>query len=144
MQMFLTRIGFGARAVVTGDPTQIDLPKHVKSGLTDAAEVLARCAASPSPISSPKTWWRHPLGGPASSMPTPRAARKPMADPDPELRLAVQFASAADELPARAQIRRWVAAALEQAAEIIVRIVDAEEAQSLNRDYRDKDYVPND
>jgi phosphate starvation-inducible PhoH-like protein len=41
MQMFLTRIGFGARAVVTGDPTQIDLPKHVKSGLTDAADILA-------------------------------------------------------------------------------------------------------
>jgi len=41
MQMFLTRIGFGARAVVTGDPTQIDLPKHVKSGLMDAADVLA-------------------------------------------------------------------------------------------------------
>ena len=66
-----------------------------------------------------------------------------MADPDPELRLAVQFASAADELPARAQIRRWVAAALEHAAEITVRIVDAEEAQSLNRDYRHKGYVPN-
>ncbi|MEQ1662368.1 MAG: PhoH family protein [Thiobacillus sp.] len=40
MQMFLTRIGFGARAVVTGDPTQVDLPKHVKSGLTDAADIL--------------------------------------------------------------------------------------------------------
>jgi phosphate starvation-inducible PhoH-like protein len=40
MQMFLTRIGFGAKAVVTGDPTQIDLAKHVKSGLLDAAEVL--------------------------------------------------------------------------------------------------------
>jgi phosphate starvation-inducible PhoH-like protein len=40
MQMFLTRIGFGARAVVTGDPTQIDLPKHIKSGLVDAVEVL--------------------------------------------------------------------------------------------------------
>jgi len=66
-----------------------------------------------------------------------------MAAPDPELRLAVQFASAADELPARAQIRRWVAAALEHAAEITVRIVDAEEAQSLNRDYRHKGYVPN-
>ena len=66
-----------------------------------------------------------------------------MADPDPELRLAVQFASAAAELPARAQIRRWVAAALEQAAEITVRVVDAEEAQSLNRGYRRKDYVPN-
>ena len=41
MQMFLTRIGFGARAVVTGDPTQIDLPKHIKSGLVDAVEVLS-------------------------------------------------------------------------------------------------------
>ncbi|MBW8364838.1 MAG: PhoH family protein [Rhizobium sp.] len=41
MQMFLTRIGFGARAVVTGDPTQIDLPKHIKSGLLDATEVLS-------------------------------------------------------------------------------------------------------
>jgi probable rRNA maturation factor len=59
------------------------------------------------------------------------------------LRLAVQFASAAADLPSRAQIRRWVAAALEQPAEITVRIVDAEEAQALNHDYRDKDYVPN-
>lgn len=66
-----------------------------------------------------------------------------MTSPDPELRLAVQFASAADNLPSRAQIRRWVAAALEQSAEITVRIVDAEEAQALNHDYRDKDYVPN-
>ncbi len=41
MQMFLTRIGFGAKAVVTGDITQIDLPKGVKSGLKDAAEVLS-------------------------------------------------------------------------------------------------------
>ena len=40
MQMFLTRIGFGARAVVAGDLTQVDLPKQVKSGLLDAAEVL--------------------------------------------------------------------------------------------------------
>ena len=41
MQMFLTRIGFGAKAVVTGDITQIDLPKGIKSGLKDAQEVLA-------------------------------------------------------------------------------------------------------
>jgi phosphate starvation-inducible PhoH-like protein len=40
MKMFLTRIGFGATAVVTGDLTQIDLPKHQKSGLRDAIEVL--------------------------------------------------------------------------------------------------------
>ena len=61
----------------------------------------------------------------------------------PEFSLAVQFASEADELPSRAQIRRWVAAALEHPAEITVRIVDAEEAQALNNDFRHKDYVPN-
>jgi len=40
MKMFLTRIGFGSKAVITGDPTQIDLPRHLKSGLIDAQEVL--------------------------------------------------------------------------------------------------------
>jgi phosphate starvation-inducible PhoH-like protein len=40
MKMFLTRIGFGSTAVITGDVTQIDLPKHQKSGLKDAIEVL--------------------------------------------------------------------------------------------------------
>ncbi len=40
MKMFLTRIGFGSRAVITGDMTQVDLARHVKSGLLDASEVL--------------------------------------------------------------------------------------------------------
>ncbi|MES2715729.1 MAG: PhoH family protein [Pseudomonadota bacterium] len=40
MKMFLTRIGFGSRAVVTGDVSQIDLPKGMGSGLVDAAAVL--------------------------------------------------------------------------------------------------------
>ncbi|MFM2341876.1 MAG: hypothetical protein RLZZ592_1529, partial [Pseudomonadota bacterium] len=40
MKMFLTRIGFGSRAVVTGDTTQVDLPRGQKSGLVDAAQVL--------------------------------------------------------------------------------------------------------
>lgn len=40
MKMFLTRLGFGSTAVVTGDLTQTDLAKHVKSGLRDAIEVL--------------------------------------------------------------------------------------------------------
>jgi phosphate starvation-inducible protein PhoH and related proteins len=41
MKMFLTRIGFGAKAVVTGDVSQIDLPRTTTSGLIDAAHVLA-------------------------------------------------------------------------------------------------------
>jgi phosphate starvation-inducible PhoH-like protein len=40
MKMFLTRIGFHSKAVVTGDITQIDLPKNVTSGLKEALEVL--------------------------------------------------------------------------------------------------------
>ncbi len=40
MKMFLTRIGFGSKAVVTGDKTQIDLPRGQKSGLREAEDVL--------------------------------------------------------------------------------------------------------
>ncbi len=40
MKMFLTRIGFGSVAVVTGDVTQIDLPKNIRSGLKHALQVL--------------------------------------------------------------------------------------------------------
>lgn len=40
MKMFLTRIGFGSKAVVTGDITQVDLPKDTKSGLRHVIEVL--------------------------------------------------------------------------------------------------------
>jgi phosphate starvation-inducible PhoH-like protein len=41
MKMFLTRIGFGAKAVVTGDVTQIDLARGQKSGLNEARRILA-------------------------------------------------------------------------------------------------------
>ncbi len=41
MKMFLTRIGFGSKCVVTGDVSQIDLPKAMPSGLVDARKVLA-------------------------------------------------------------------------------------------------------
>lgn len=42
MKMFLTRIGFGARCVVTGDVSQVDLPKGTTSGLVDAERILKR------------------------------------------------------------------------------------------------------
>jgi phosphate starvation-inducible PhoH-like protein len=41
MKMFLTRIGFGSKCVVTGDVSQVDLPKGTHSGLVDAQQVLA-------------------------------------------------------------------------------------------------------
>jgi phosphate starvation-inducible PhoH-like protein len=40
MKMFLTRIGIGARAIITGDTTQIDLPRKTESGLLHAIEIL--------------------------------------------------------------------------------------------------------
>ncbi|MPQ72291.1 PhoH family protein, partial [Pseudomonas sp. MWU12-2323] len=40
MKMFLTRIGFGSRAVITGDVTQIDLARPQKSGLVEVERIL--------------------------------------------------------------------------------------------------------
>jgi phosphate starvation-inducible PhoH-like protein len=42
MLMFLTRLGHGSKAVITGDPTQIDLPHQKRSGLLEAQRILAR------------------------------------------------------------------------------------------------------
>ena len=41
MQMFLTRLGFGSKVVVTGDVTQVDLPRDQKSGLIVVGDILA-------------------------------------------------------------------------------------------------------
>ena len=74
-------------------------------------------------------------------MPTSASIRKTATTP--KLALAVQYALATQGLPARAQVRRWVKAALASDAEITVRFVDAEEGLALNRDYRGKDYATN-
>ena len=62
----------------------------------------------------------------------------------PTLQLSLQFADPRHRahLP-RHKVIRWMRNALEAPAEITVRIVDAEEGQSLNRDYRQKDYATN-
>ena len=61
MKMFLTRIGFGTTAVVTGDLSQIDLPKHQKSGLRDAVEVLKGVEGISFSFFEAKDVVRHPL-----------------------------------------------------------------------------------
>jgi len=61
MKMFLTRIGFGSTAVVTGDVTQIDLPRGQLSGLRQAAEVLRDVSAISFTFFSAKDVVRHPL-----------------------------------------------------------------------------------
>jgi probable rRNA maturation factor len=62
----------------------------------------------------------------------------------PPLTLSLQFADASHRaLLPRASVSRWIRAALLRPAEITVRIVDADEAQVLNRDFRNKDYATN-
>ncbi len=66
----------------------------------------------------------------------------------PSLSLSLQFGALEDAAPHRAalprhKVVRWIRHALDADAEITVRIVDAEEGQALNRDYRHKDYATN-
>ncbi len=62
----------------------------------------------------------------------------------PELSLSLQFADPRHKaLLPRHKVMRWIRAALELPGEITVRIVDAEEGQRLNREFRAKDYATN-
>ncbi len=84
MKMFLTRIGFGTKAVITGDVTQIDLPRGAKSGLIEARRVLAEVRGIAFCEFRSEDVVRHPLvarivdayeaaraDGPESTPPTP-------------------------------------------------------------------------
>lgn len=63
MKMFLTRIGFGTRAVITGDVTQVDLPRGVRSGLAHASRVLENVRGIAMVHFSAADVVRHPLVG---------------------------------------------------------------------------------
>ncbi|MFF3022693.1 PhoH family protein [Gottfriedia sp. NPDC057948] len=61
MKMFLTRLGFGSKMVITGDPSQIDLPKGVKSGLISAQNTLKGVEGIGMTILEQTDVVRHPL-----------------------------------------------------------------------------------
>lgn len=61
MKMFLTRLGFGSKMVVTGDQTQIDLPKGVKSGLKEAVKKLSGVSGISIMKMDQRDVVRHPL-----------------------------------------------------------------------------------
>ena len=61
MKMFLTRIGFGSKAVVTGDVSQIDLPKGTDSGLVQAERILRRVDGIATTHFTSADVVRHPL-----------------------------------------------------------------------------------
>jgi len=69
--------------------------------------------------------------------PRSRAARRA------RLSLTVQYATAGDDLPARALLRRWAAAAVERDAAVTLRFVGVKEARALNHRYRGKDVPTN-
>jgi phosphate starvation-inducible PhoH-like protein len=61
MKMFLTRLGFGSKAVITGDVSQIDLPRGTESGLIDAERVLRRVRGIATTHFTSSDVVRHPL-----------------------------------------------------------------------------------
>jgi len=61
MMMFLTRIGFGSKAVVTGDITQVDLPRGAKSGLIEAKRILVEVRGIAFSLFQTEDVVRHPL-----------------------------------------------------------------------------------
>lgn len=61
MKMFLTRIGFGSTAVITGDVTQVDLPRHAQSGLKHAMQVLQGVDGISFTLFAAKDVVRHPI-----------------------------------------------------------------------------------
>ncbi len=61
MKMFLTRIGFGSTAVVTGDVTQVDLPRNVQSGLRQVLQVLKDVESISMTFFNARDVVRHPL-----------------------------------------------------------------------------------
>ena len=158
--MFLTRIGFGTQAVITGDVTQIDLARGQKSGLIEAHRCSPACAASPSPASPAPTssatrWCRR------SSMPTSATRRRPEAGRERRRRLAaltrarcsrgrraspaVQYAQRRrPTLPTR---RRAAALGARGARRATPRSRCASSASArggaLNADYRGQDYATN-
>ena len=94
--MFLTRIGFGSRCVVTGDMSQIDLPKGTASGLVDAHQVLRGVGGIAFTEFTAADVVRHPLVARIveayerrppdylRSPPPPKGARSGPGNPDPE------------------------------------------------------------
>ena len=172
MKMFLTRIGFGAKAVVTGDVSQIDLPKTQLSGLIDAERVLKRVKGiaitplhqrrrgAPSAGGAHRRRLRRARRTAATRktahsycLIASSAVRRWQCRMRSTMRLntlTCRCSSASCPTPRRTappcratRSRAGFAMRWHADAEITVRIVGADEGQALNRDYRSKDYATN-
>jgi phosphate starvation-inducible PhoH-like protein len=85
MKMFLTRLGYGSKAVITGDITQIDLPRGAKSGLSEARELLSGVDGIRFCYFTETDVVRHPLVQKIIKAYERRHPASPKGDPDPEV-----------------------------------------------------------
>lgn len=163
MKMFLTRIGFNSKAVITGDITQIDLPRSTKSGLRHAIEVLAEVDEISFNFFHSEDVVRHPVvarivnayeaweaadqkrkaeTGCRAQTRSPGTGAK-MSQVILDLQLACEETSG---LPDEALFQRWVDAVIppfQEESELTIRLVDVAESHELNLTYRGKDKPTN-
>lgn len=163
MKMFLTRIGFNSKAVITGDITQIDLPRSTKSGLRHAIEVLAEVDEISFNFFHSEDVVRHPVVArivnayeaweaadqkrkaelAAERKREARGTGAKMSQVILDLQLACEETSG---LPDEALFQRWVDAVIppfQEESELTIRLVDVAESHELNLTYRGKDKPTN-
>lgn len=162
MKMFLTRIGFNSKAVITGDITQIDLPRSTKSGLRHAIEVLAEVDEISFNFFHSEDVVRHPVVARivnayeaweaadqkrkaelAAERKREAQNRSKMSQVILDLQLACEETSG---LPDEALFQRWVDAVIppfQEESELTIRLVDVAESHELNLTYRGKDKPTN-
>src|SRR6202023_1381089 len=117
MKMFLTRIGFGSKAVVTGDITQVDLPNAKQSGLRTVIDILRGVRGIAFTMFTSRDVVRHPL----------------------VQRIVQAYEASRPGAPRRRQFEAWAAAALcgtGYCDVLSVRVVGAARSRSLNVRYR--------
>lgn len=99
MRMFLTRLGFGSKAVVTGDVTQIDLPTGSRSGLSDAVRLLENVEGIDAIRFSDEDVVRHPLVARIVRAYEARDAQREQRDEEQRLRAAERRDAARSDRP---------------------------------------------
>jgi hypothetical protein len=129
MKMFLTRIGFGAKAVVTGDVTQIDLARGQKSGLVEARAILSEVRGIAFTAFQAEDVVRHPLVARIINAYEEHEQRSSATPARARPAVVVQYASRAHGMPAAVRLTRWVRAAAPDAEQITVRLVTQAEGR---------------
>ena len=147
MKMFLTRIGFGTKAVVTGDVTQIDLARGQKSGLVEARRILDDVRGIAFTHFTRDDVVRHPLVqrivDAYEQHAQKRSSRTRVSDAPARADRAIRRARATACRRAR-QLRALGARPRSSAsARVTLRFVGGAKARALNRDFRGKDYATN-